>query len=94
MKKGSNGNIIVEPFPNVDVKTQVRSGFATVEQKHTLTKLRVIYGNNNGTILDNAFVYVLAETFKQPFANKVYLDENGTRFIVLPEHFVLMVDNP
>lgn len=88
-----NGSIAIEPFKNTDVKTQVRSGFAVVEQKHTLAKVKVIHGNYSGTIQSGATIWVLAELFKQPWASKIYTNDNEL-FILMPEQFVLIVENP
>ncbi len=86
--QATNGNIGTEPFKTNDVKTINVGGFAKVGQKHELTPLKVVIGNNN--YLVGSIIYVLGETCKAPWAAKVY-KVNGMDFILVPEASVQLV---
>jgi hypothetical protein len=87
--KTVDGQLGVEQFKSLEVKTVVQTGFAKIAQKHELTPLKVLIGNSK--IKAGSTVYVPGETCKQPWASKV-LKAAGTEFILMPESYVIIVD--
>jgi hypothetical protein len=65
-----NKTVLTEPFKENSVKTEVKSGFATISQKHKMTGLKVLVGTPD--IPAGSTVWVNADTFKQPWATRIY----------------------
>lgn len=86
-----NNQLFVEPFKDTEIKTVTKSGFATVKQKHELTKLKVLVGNKDGSIKEGDFVYVKGDICKAHFATEKFV-LNGVEGIFLSEANVLIVD--
>lgn len=91
MITGFNKNVATKPFEKKEIESTVKSGFAKITQKHSLTELDVIFGTNN--IFHGCKVYVNSENFKMPWATRVY-SLDGQDFILVPEDFILLVKRP
>lgn len=89
--KTVDGQLGVEQFKTLEIRAEARSGFAKIEQKHNLTPLKVLIGNNK--IPAGATVYVPGEACKAAWASKI-LKIGDIEFILMPEGFVLVVDVP
>lgn len=77
-----NNQIATEPFPNKEIKIKNTGGFAMIEQKGSLTTLRVIAGDKEGTIPPGALVYVNSEHFKAAWALKIFhLPQEGMKVV-------------
>ncbi len=87
--QATNGQLGTEPFKTNEVQTINVGGFAKVGQKHELTPLKVVVGNNS--YATGSVIYVLGESCKLPWANKIY-KVKGQEFILVPEGSVLLVD--
>lgn len=89
---GYNRHIACEPFKTTDIKLEVKSGFATLAQKTSLTKLKVLAGTSD--IPNGSFIFLPSEHCKMPWAqkDKVFKLENGTEFILVPEEMILLVE--
>ena len=86
-----NKTIATEPFAKTSIEVNVKSGFSTINQKLTLTALKVLVGNER--IQKGSLVYVPADAFKHQWAKMVYkLDD--MEFILMPEDFVLLIKLP
>jgi hypothetical protein len=87
---GYNKTIATFPFEKFSIESTVKSGFATINQKTTLTALLVVAGNREGDIQAGSVVYVNSDQCKQVWANKVYkLGEQD--IILVPEDAVVLV---
>ncbi len=84
------GQIAVEPFKTNEIKADVQRGFAKIEQKHSLTPLKVVIGNNK--FPTGSTVYVPGEACKAPWATKL-LKIGDLEFVMMPEGFVVIVDS-
>jgi hypothetical protein len=91
MIEGFNNNIACAPFEKKSVETKVSNAFGTVAQKVTLTKLRVIYGNDK--IPAGALIYVKGDTMKHVWANEEF-EVDGQTVILVPQASVFLVDFP
>jgi hypothetical protein len=87
---GLNGNIVTLPFKDMSVKTEVKSGFATIVQKTHLSTLQVVVGNKDGSIPIGSVVYMAPDAFKSHWAKQIFLFENK-EVIIVPENQVIMV---
>jgi hypothetical protein len=90
MKRTLNGKIFVEPFVTNDVKVNISNGFAKIDQRHSLTELKVLVGN--ATIPAGSVVTVLSELCKAHWAMKKYTLD-GVEGIFMPETDALMVND-
>lgn len=86
-----NKTILVEPFPTYSIKTKVSSGFAELEQKNSMTPLKVVVGNRDGSIQSGDVVWVDSEQYKMPWAKRIF-NFKETKCIVLPDEFVQVVE--
>lgn len=85
---GFNGHIGVEPYLTTEVQV-TGTHFKTISQKHNLTPLKVLFGNDK--VPTGSVVYVMGETCKMPHARNKY-ELNGTTFILLPEPLIALVE--
>lgn len=84
-------NVATEPFQDREVKTENRGGFAVVSQKHNLTPLKVLFGNEEGRIDAGDVVWVSSEMMKAHWAMKEFTVKNY-KFILVPEDAVQLVE--
>ncbi len=80
--QATNGNIGTEPFKTHELQTINIGGFAKVGQKHSLTSLKVVIGNNNYPV--GSTIYVPGEMCKAHWATKIF-KVDGVEFILVPE---------
>lgn len=85
------GYIAVEQFKTLEIRAEVTKGFAKIEQKHNLTPLKVLIGNNK--FATGSTVYVPGETCKSHWASKV-MKIGDIEFILMPESVVVVIDCP
>jgi len=76
-----NNLVATEPFKQKDIEIKVENMWGTVNQKLTLTPLKVVFPG--GALGVHHTVYVTADCFKHEFANKVY-NLDGQDFILVP----------
>lgn len=75
-----------EPFKEHSVKTTVKSGFATIEQKSNVVELKLTHPCDTRSGL--TAVLVRADAYAQPWAKRVQ-KMNGVEFIIVPEEDVI-----
>lgn len=88
MIKGYNDKIATKPFETQSIEGKINSGFAVVHQKHSLTPLTVVYGNNR--IQPGSTIWVRSDACKLPWANDVF-EIDGNKIILVPEEFVMLI---
>ena len=86
-----NRQVATEPFEKTSIETNVKSGFSTITQKGSLTKLQVVIGNKDNTIPSGSLIYVASENYRSTWASKVFVFE-GCSIILVPEDCILLVD--
>jgi hypothetical protein len=84
-----NSKLVCEPFKTNVVQKKERSGFATANQKVTLTPLKVFVGTP--TIPTGSTVYVRSEACAAGWGKEVYESEGMPPFILIPETEVVYV---
>ncbi len=87
--KSFNRTVACSPFENKTVEASVKSGFATMKQKQTLTAHRVLFGNSD--IPSGAIVYVHAAQAAHAWAKNIF-EKDGAQFIFVPQDQVLLVE--
>ncbi len=87
--KSFNRTIACSPFENKTVSATVKSAFATMAQRQTLTAHRVLFGNAD--IPTGATVYVHAGQAAHKWAKDVF-EKDGVPFIFVPQEQVLLVE--
>ena len=89
--KGYNNEIAVEPFVNTALEGKNLGGFAVIAQRVELYPVKVVFGNER--IPDGSTVWVIGDATKHPFAKNIF-EIKGKKFIMLPESFIKLVENP
>ena len=87
---GFNGQIGCVPFSTKGIETKSVGGLAIISQKTELTKLRVIYGDSEKTIIAGDCVFLNSSDFNTKFGTNVY-SIDGQEFILVPLAQVRMV---
>ncbi len=88
-----NRVVATEPFEKTSMTPQIRNGMALIEQKIKLTALKVVVGNQTGTINKGDIVYLDGTCYTSPWAKKV-MQLGEMDFILVPEEFVQLVMVP
>ena len=92
-----NGFVATEPFVNRDIKVAVNDMVGFIDQKETLTPLKVIFGNAYLTktihIDDKDTIFVSGESFNHTWARKIFkLDDKD--FILVPIDQIKLIRTP
>jgi len=86
-----NKKVAVEPFQDMAVKTvkhgQGAVGVARIENRISLTPLKVLFGTNDGTFREGDVVYVRSNLYTVEWAKERHEFE-GKTFMLLPEQYV------
>lgn len=89
-KLALNKTILCEPFKTAAAKKQEKSGFATIQQKVTLTPLKVLVGTTE--IPAGYTAYVKAEACNGPWGKEVFEAPGLPPFIKVPEADIVFVE--
>jgi hypothetical protein len=88
-----NGKVACAPFVSMSVEKEIRGGMACPKQRGTMTKLEVVLDSGKGAgnwYSKGSSVWVRAEQFQLQWAKDVF-DLDGTKFILVPEEQILLV---
>lgn len=87
----TNKKVAVEPFGDMSVKTSAQGQgavkVARIENKVTLTRLKVLFSTEDDTIHPGDEVMVRSDLFLQGWAKERHEFE-GKTFILLPEQYI------
>ena len=91
--------VATEPFPVQHITGAAKGGLAFVDQKFTLTKLKVLFGSvvsrGDGVVpqhfCSNDLVYVTSDQYVQGWAKKIY-ELDGKQFILVPMESIVLVE--
>jgi len=93
-----NKCVACEPFPEdaQGVKrVQVGKGLVGMEQKTTLTGLKVVFGDDECTLVEGDTAFVLGESVKDLWAARVMtLPGSDRRFILVPLSSIQAIGRP
>ena len=84
-----NGKVACAPFPATVVEKETRGGMVVVKQKGTLTKLEVVFPDDDYDYEAKSFIWVRAESFILNWAKEVF-EVDGVKFILVPKDQILM----
>jgi len=98
MNSSKNQRLILEPYEGSGkIETEVKKGFATIKQKHTLVGLRLlahaVFNNEDHDILEGATVFFKEEVlYSAEWAKKKYVcDSIDGEFIIADLRDVIMI---
>ena len=96
--------VATEPFPVQHITGSAKGGLFLMDQKISLTRLKVLYcatwsrgeGVTPGSVapVSGQQVLVAAQEYVQPWAKKVYELEEGKPFILVPVESIMLVEYP
>lgn len=98
MKRTVNRCVATEPFPVTHMTTALKGGLAFVDQKVSLTPLRVVVdsvftqGDTTETLPVDSRVYVPGDQYVQSWAKRIYELADGTAFILVPQESVVFLE--
>ena len=84
--------VVTEPFLDKGTEISTQGGFAKITQKHGLTELRVVFGNN--LYCRETFVYVRSEAFRQNWANEKFKLMDGTQEVIAVPVDQILLSSP
>lgn len=89
-------DVATEPFGSNELKGQMRGSVMVAEQRSGLTPLKVVF-NHSGSklyLMPGDVVYVRGDDCKLTgWPKEILTDEDGTKFILVPEGRILMTAN-
>lgn len=91
--RGFGGKVATQPFPKSGVEVKATNGFATIQNRSTLTGLAVIYGNEDGSIQPGDTVWVRSDGAKSWGLPQTIGEEGSPVAIVPPEYIMLVTRN-
>ncbi len=89
--EAANERLACEPFKDKSVKQKVTGHLVVPEQKHSITELKVVFGNED--IPAGASVWVNAAAYIKEWAKAEFTVDDKT-FILVPLSEVLLIRKP
>ena len=83
--------VATETFPAQHITGSVKGGLALMDQKFTLTKLRVVFGSSELKLTDQDSVYVTSDQYAQVWAKKIY-ELGGKSFVLVPVDSIVLTE--
>jgi hypothetical protein len=85
-------SIATEPFKDKGpTQKETGSRFIVIEQKHSLTELKVLFSSESHGLLKDDVVYVKGDNFVLPWAKTIYTIDN-IEFILVPLDSIILVN--
>lgn len=81
--KTINNFVACAPFQTTSIRAEVKRGVALIQQKHELTKLKVVLPSRDDRYFPGDDIWVLGEAMKHAYAEQVF-QQDGISFILVP----------
>ena len=88
-----NNRIAVTPFETTSTKIDVKGGLVTIKQRTELTRLVVVFAQDNEKYPPGYVIWVKGDSCKHQFAKEVF-NLNGKDFILIPAETVVLAEPP